>query len=156
MCCCFALKSLSDSGTGGRRGRSKVSLFPPHKRTQTYSCWFWLYTQPSPVLFSHRTTSDREHRSMTEAKKKVGDLQKKLEGEEERAAQLEDKLNSTTKELARFSTCERVAVQSPHPVSCTQTRERRAERDVVVCVWACDMRAWRERRDSTIYAVEYT
>ena len=37
---------------------------------------------------------------MTEAKKKVGDLQKKLEGEEERAAQLEDKLNSTTKELA--------------------------------------------------------
>ena len=53
-----------------------------------------------PALFPRRTTSDREHRSMTEAKKKVGDLQKKLEGEEERAAQLEDKLNSTTKELA--------------------------------------------------------
>ena len=60
---------------------------------------------------------------------------------------------SSWRELARFSTCERVVVQSPHPVSCTQTREASGERDVLSCVcvvWYAGVE--RIERESTIYA----
>ena len=57
---------------------------------------------------------------------------------------------SSWRELARFSTCERVVVQSPHPVSCTQTRERRAEREMWCLCVLYGMRVERIEREHNL------